>query len=232
MTERRSQSKCLRQSKNNGKVRPGCVFHPHFKQYHNEHTPVNIHIAHHRYTDDIIPFKDFIHNLSHNRARVYELLEKAKHIDQGLEAALKATLETLDSVYSLKDVIPKWGELVSKMCISFVKSTKSTNTSVTSGIASVVLNPGETSGFLNCGTGAVKFQFYKRAADGVVRVLIDDKPDTVSFTNLVVEGYYEPKDMTAVLTAEELTKGLAIELGPRRAQHSEVKRIHQYDCAH
>jgi len=123
----------------------------------------------------------------------------------------------LESVFALRH--PAWDEIKASTFISFVKSTKTTNTSVTSGVASQALEPGERAGILNCGTGPVKFQFYQTDRRGVVRVLEDSKPKTVSMTSLVVPGLYEPAPPAVAVPAAELTRQLGEQLAERLPRH-------------
>lgn len=139
------------------------------------------------YARSIIPFPRLIENLRQNRSEISRLIAEA---DTGVSEALSATLETLLSVYEVRE--PAWERLKRHTLISFVKSTKTTNTSVTSGIASRVLEPGHRIGILNCGTGDVKIQVYTKDMMGVVRVLDEIKPKGVSLSSLSVDGMYSP----------------------------------------
>lgn len=133
------------------------------------------------FEQDIVKYSDFCdHVLAHQ-----DDLAEWEDPDLGLQAALCATVDTLLSLYFLKD--PDWDVLKFRMYISFVKATKSTITSVTSGIATSVLTPGQSVGFLNC-RETIKYQFYKKDYLGIVRVVDEHIPvNEHSFSSLLLD---------------------------------------------
>jgi hypothetical protein len=150
----------------------------------------------------IIKYCDLVYHMSDN----YDTINSMLDISEGLDSACLATVDTLLKVYE------KCPEIVKeKMYISLIKSTKNTNTSVTSGICVDLLEPGKRAQVLNCGTGAIKYQLYEMSSDRVIQTLHEYKPKTVSFSKYhildiygVKENSYNENDMIERI-AEDLT---------------------------
>jgi hypothetical protein len=131
-------------------------------------------------SSSIVHLGDLYNHLIKNWNEIIQRLD----LSDGPDTGLFATLETLKMVHDkLSQSVP--------LLVSFVKNTESTNTSVTSGIASSIIKPGEKVLILNCGTGPIKYQYYTKNSDNVVIVLGEYKPKTISFNNYQIDGYYK-----------------------------------------
>lgn len=137
----------------------------------------------------IVSLSELYHHLDDNHVKIKNSLDTTVDLD----AALYATLETLKVVYE-SDTKNDRGNII----VSFIKTTKNTNTSVISGIASKF---NEKVLILNCGTGSIKYQYYKKGSDGIVTVLGEHKPKTVSFSNFPINGYYDVKENATSLNS-------------------------------
>jgi hypothetical protein len=78
--------------------------------------------------------------------------------NQGPKCALRACLQLLTTLWNLND--PEWIQVRGKMKTGWVKDTEEFgNTSVSMG-AACLLEEHDEVGFLNCGTGGIKYQMY------------------------------------------------------------------------
>ena len=121
---------------------------------------------------------------------------------EGLVGGLKATLHLLKKLWNMPD--PQWMAIRNTVCVGMVKDTKKHgNTSVSMGFAKNFFdkNPDENVVlFLNCGTGGIKYQLYRRnMKTGIVFLDKEFKPkDGASPNSLPVEGLYKPKTPVAL----------------------------------
>ena len=108
--------------------------------------------------------------------------------------ALRATLQTLHGLWHLADA--EWRKTRETIHIGLVKETKRHgNTSVSMGCATQYFakNP-ERSGvaFLNCGTGGIKYQYYRKD-NGIIYVALEHKPKDGASPNGIEISGFKPK---------------------------------------
>ncbi len=139
---------------------------------------------------------------------VSDTLQEGKYSedDEGPLHALDAALTLLKNLYYLDD--EKWRSVRDKVTIGLVKDTKDYgNTSVSMGAAA--LQKGQQVGFLNCGTGGIKYQLYARES-GCLRLVSEYKPKGGANINSLKIGNYQPKvEVSLELTKEKLEQELA-----------------------
>lgn len=124
--------------------------------------------------------------------------ETNHHIDrfvdnaERLKTGCTAWLDTLVALclYKPEKHGVEWNKLKRELQISFVKDTKTANSSVTSGVAQTLLHESQSIRILNCGSGGTRHQVYKKGggAAGVIRVVSEDKDNLNSFSSLNVPG--------------------------------------------
>jgi len=126
--------------------------------------------------------------------------------EEGPLHGLDAALTLLKNLYLMQD--ESWVEVRDRITIGLIKDTADYgNTSVSMG-AAAMKSECEKVGFLNCGTGGVKYQFYSRE-NGCLRLVSEYKPKGgANFNNLKIGGY-NPKDLE---TSEATKAALAREL--------------------
>jgi hypothetical protein len=132
----------------------------------------------------------FIINLIINRLKICQIIELYKNTDDdALAYALLATIETLENIYNHTNS----NSFKNKLYIGYAKNTQNINTSVSSGIMCNISKNNEIIGFLNCGTGGIKYQLYQNI-NNVIKVIKEDKPICSSFSQLFINKLYEPKN--------------------------------------
>jgi hypothetical protein len=160
----------------------------------------------------IVSYKQFMESFPQEYKSITENIDEKS----ALGAACLGTFETLMQLWNHED--PYWNTIKNRVQLSFSKGSKKTNTSVTSGTASLLLqNEGEEITFLNCGTGSVKVQVYKMGINGVIEVIEDLKPETLSFSDLNINGIYSPNEKTGI-TSEALIENLKTTLDLSKAK--------------
>lgn len=126
-----------------------------------------------------------------------------------LVGALKGCLQVLTMLWQTEENAD-WSKIKKALYISTIKETATTSTSVTSGIAKHLLQPGQSITILNCGTRDTRAQAYTKDGAGVARVLGEDKQPRGSFSDLIVGDLYQPKDgITGAHLRELVQQGLA-----------------------
>lgn len=126
----------------------------------------------------IVKLSDFYTNCKNGKLLLEKCLQdlppSEKKQDAGLKEAFEAIVDLLCALHELD--VPSWNQLKERVCVSLIKKTRTINTSLTSGIARSRLAEGDSIGFLNCGSGPIKFQFYKMDQNGVVHSMVDFTP--------------------------------------------------------
>lgn len=126
--------------------------------------------------------------------------------DEATVHALHATMVLLKNLYLYEN--QRWAGLRDRVCIGLVKDTKKYgNTSVSMG-AAVMAKSEERVGFLNCGTGGIKYQLYSREG-GLLHLVSEFKPKNGANPNSLKIGDYVPQtvvsfEATRTLLEEEL----------------------------
>jgi len=142
---------------------------------------------------------------------------KNKLLGKGeLQAACYLALETLKKAYDCKDT--EWRKIRDRIQVSFIKDTKFPkvmNTSVTCGAVVQMKKKPENICVLNCGTGGIRYQYYK-IEDGIVVVSDELKPtDAYSLSDLKIPNLYEGK-----LDVEFIKTAVARDLGECKSKNN------------
>lgn len=137
------------------------------------------------------------------------LSEPLSDLEVGPVHALHATLVMFKNLYYLND--ERWPKIRDSLKLGLIKDTKKYgNTSVSMGAAKKVFenNNNLTSvGFLNCGTGGIKYQRYD--CKEIIHVVGEHKPkDAASPNNLKVGQFKPKKEMSFEETAALLVRDL------------------------
>ena len=111
-------------------------------------------------------YADVCRHIESNSAAIEQCIHEAT-ADDGVKAAIRATLKTIVKLFGVRSSKP-WDSLKERCFVSFVKGTRTTSSSITAGIASKLLHPGESVAIVNC-SKHVKLQIYCKDADGIVR---------------------------------------------------------------
>lgn len=122
--------------------------------------------------------------------------------------ALNAAMSLLKDLWYLDD--QTWLRLRHRVKIGVVKDTKLYgNTSVSMGAAKVYGRSHSFVGFLNCGTGGIKYQLYS-SQNGPLRLSAEHKPKNGASVHTIKAGSFKPKTVISVEdTRQMLIKELA-----------------------
>lgn len=131
------------------------------------------------------------------------LREPLSDAEVGPVHALHATLVMFKNLYYLDDA--RWPKIRDSLKLGLIKDTKKYgNTSVSMGAAKKVFEkiPDKKSvGFLNCGTGGIKYQRYD--CQDVLHVIGEYKPKDAASANALKVGAFTPK---SVVSFEETSR--------------------------
>src|SRR4029079_13184642 len=97
-----------------------------------------------------------------NQEQQEEEPEEVSDDNSGSQEAFKTTLHFLSRLWNISDD-PKWLNVRGKLKIGWIKETREYgNTSVSMGAASKTTVDVDKIGFLNCGTGGIKYQIFSK----------------------------------------------------------------------
>jgi hypothetical protein len=116
--------------------------------------------------------------------------------------ALDTALKALKELYYLNH--DGWIAQRDKVYVGLIKDTiEYGNTSVSMGAAKI--QGSKKIGFLNCGTGGIKYQMYGISDDGILKLLKEVKPKNgCGLSDLEMDGYPKTKNSISFSKAQEL----------------------------
>ncbi len=165
-----------------------------------------------KYAADVSPMGDVLHNAL-NDPTVVNFMHS--NTTDGPYVALRETMRFLHRIWHWQN--PRWLTLRDRVQIGVIKETPDRgNTSVSMGAFQQCVPGLGTVGFLNCGTGGVKYQLYTRCPDGVIAIdelkSVKGEP-VVSISDMAIGSYTPPK---WPISFEENAKLLATQLADWR----------------
>jgi hypothetical protein len=126
------------------------------------------------YDQKLVPLRRVVVD---NYAAIMDSLATCESKDDVTVVALRASLQTLNGLWHMPDA--NWHSVRERVMLGMVKETKNHgNTSVSMGLAVRYFAANATrSGvaFLNCGTGGIKYQYYRKDC-GIIYVALEHKP--------------------------------------------------------
>jgi len=145
----------------------------------------------------------------------HKALNNAPKENQEPLTALAAALELLSVLYKLDD--PRWLRIRDRVLIGLIKETKDYgNTSVSMGAAKAVDKFETCVGFLNCGTGGIKYQMYSTEG-GYLHLAKEVKQKNGASPGALEAGQYRPKT-AATLEATRKLLETELESAPWKGQ--------------
>lgn len=169
-------------------------------------------------------------------AVVPQILKEEKIEEESTRGA-HAALAALCELWYMKD--PSWRAVRNEVMVGLIKETKDCgNTSVSMGLAKIYFDANPEKGFvgfMNCGSGGVKYQLYARGEDQLVITLGEFKPaqkeqkeggktEAAKFSCLTC-GTYQPakKEDQTPINAEQLHQSMVFENSTAPWKNAELK---------